>query len=60
MHKLKVGVIGTGNISAAYLNNGKKFDSMEIVACADLDVERARAKAEEFGIRGRLRRRSSG
>jgi Predicted dehydrogenases and related proteins len=52
MHKLKVGVIGTGNISSAYLNNGQKFDSMEIVACADLDVERAKAKAEEFGIRG--------
>ncbi|WP_336789519.1 Gfo/Idh/MocA family protein [Paenibacillus sp. MMO-177] len=52
MQKLKVGVIGTGNISSAYLNNGTKFDSMEIVACADLDVDRARAKAEEFGIRG--------
>ncbi|CAM3277248.1 Gfo/Idh/MocA family oxidoreductase [Paenibacillus lupini] len=52
MDKLKVGVIGTGNISSAYLNNGKKFDSMEIVACADLDVERAKAKAEEFGIHG--------
>ncbi|MUT68656.1 Gfo/Idh/MocA family protein [Paenibacillus sp. NEAU-GSW1] len=52
MSKLKVGIIGTGNISSAYLNNGSQFESMEIVACADLDVARAEAKAEEFGIRG--------
>ncbi|WP_211246756.1 Gfo/Idh/MocA family protein [Cohnella pontilimi] len=52
MEKLKVGIIGTGNISGIYLQNGKRFDSMEIVACADIDVERAKAKAAEFGIRG--------
>ncbi|WP_217596939.1 Gfo/Idh/MocA family protein, partial [Cohnella sp. GbtcB17] len=51
-NKVKVGIIGTGNISGIYLQNGKRFDSMEIVACADLDVARAKAKAEEHGIRG--------
>ncbi|THF79884.1 Gfo/Idh/MocA family protein [Cohnella fermenti] len=50
--KVKVGIIGTGNISGIYLQNGQRFDSMEVVACADLDVERARARGEEFGIRG--------
>lgn len=52
MEKIKVGIIGTGNISGIYLQNGSKFDSMEVVACADLDVERAKAKGEEHGIRG--------
>ncbi|WEK54858.1 MAG: Gfo/Idh/MocA family oxidoreductase [Candidatus Cohnella colombiensis] len=52
MDKIKVGLIGTGNISAIYLQNGSKFDAMEIVACADLDVERAKAKGAENGIRG--------
>ncbi|MFF2481765.1 Gfo/Idh/MocA family protein [Paenibacillus sp. NPDC058071] len=52
MEKMKAGIIGTGNISTAYLNNGSQFDSMEIVACADLDVERAIAKGAEHGIRG--------
>ncbi|MFF2094233.1 Gfo/Idh/MocA family protein [Paenibacillus sp. NPDC058174] len=52
MSKVNVGIIGTGNISSAYLNNRAQFPSMEIVACADLDVARAVAKGEEFGIRG--------
>lgn len=52
MSKVKVGIIGTGNISRIYLENGSKFSSMEIVACADLDVERAKEKGAEYGIRG--------
>ncbi|MBB6638211.1 Gfo/Idh/MocA family protein [Cohnella thailandensis] len=52
MGKIKAGIIGTGNISGIYLKNGSRFDSMEIVACADLDVERAKARAAEYGIRG--------
>lgn len=52
MDKIKVGIIGTGNISGIYFQNGSKFDSMQVVACADLDVERAKARAAEHGIRG--------
>ncbi|THF79880.1 Gfo/Idh/MocA family protein [Cohnella fermenti] len=52
MDKMKVGIIGTGNISGIYLKNGSRFGSMEIVACADLDVERAKVRAAEYGIRG--------
>lgn len=52
MEKIKVGIIGTGNISGIYFQNGKRFESMEVVACADLDVERAKARAAEFGVRG--------
>lgn len=52
LNKLKVGIIGTGNISSIYLQNGSKFEAAEVVACADLDVERAIARASEYGIRG--------
>ncbi|OUS78124.1 oxidoreductase [Paenibacillus sp. MY03] len=52
MNKLKVGIVGTGNISGIYFQNGKRFDSMEVVACADLDMERAAAKAAAHGVRG--------
>ena len=47
---VKVGVIGCGNISGAYFKTNQAFNFFEIVACADLDVERAKAKAQEFGI----------
>jgi len=48
--KVKVGVIGCGAISGAYFRGCEPFDVLEVVTCADLDEDRARAKAEEFGI----------
>ena len=48
--KVKVGVIGCGNISGAYFKGCKPYDILDVVACADLMMERAEAKAEEFGI----------
>ena len=47
---VKVGIIGCGNISGIYLKSGQTFRILDIAACADLDVERARAKAEEYGV----------
>lgn len=48
---VKVGVIGCGTISGIYLKNAKRFNEIiEVVACADLDMDRARARAEEFGV----------
>lgn len=52
MEKIKAGIIGTGNISGIYFENGSKFDAMEVMACADLDVERAKARGEQYGVRG--------
>lgn len=52
MEKIKAGIIGTGNISGIYFENGNRFDALQVVACADLDVERAKAKGEQFGVRG--------
>jgi predicted dehydrogenase len=50
MRKVRIGVIGCGAISGAYLGMAKHFPVVEVAACADLDLERARAKAREFGI----------
>jgi predicted dehydrogenase len=48
--KVKVGIVGCGNISGAYFSTNKNFSFFDIVACADIDLSRARARAEEFGI----------
>ncbi|MEZ4728777.1 MAG: Gfo/Idh/MocA family oxidoreductase [Caldilineaceae bacterium] len=51
MDKVNVGVIGCGKISGIYLKNCSQiFDSLEVVACADLVPELAQARAEEFQI----------
>ena len=50
MQKTRVGIIGCGNISAAYCKILPKFEALEVAACADLDLERARARAAEFKI----------
>jgi predicted dehydrogenase len=47
----RVGIIGCGNISGIYLVNCCKLPGLELAACADLDMGRARAKAAEHGIR---------
>jgi predicted dehydrogenase len=50
MRPVNVGLIGCGNISAAYLRAAPKFDDIRIVSCADLDPARARDRAREFGL----------
>ncbi len=50
MKQTKIGVIGCGNISGAYFTAGQTFKNLKIEACADLDLDRAKAKAEEFKI----------
>ncbi|MGI6706597.1 MAG: Gfo/Idh/MocA family protein [Clostridia bacterium] len=52
MKKVKVGIIGCGNISGIYLQNcSQTFEILDLVACADLIPERAQAKAEEYQIK---------
>jgi predicted dehydrogenase len=48
--KVKVGIIGCGKISPAYFKGCRAFDILDVVACADIDMSRARAKAAEFGV----------
>ena len=50
---MKTGVIGAGFISQIYLQNmTQKFDNLDVIAVADLNIENARKRAEEFGIYG--------
>jgi predicted dehydrogenase len=55
MKKMKAGIIGCGNISEIYAAAGRKFQNLEILACADLDFARAHALAEKHGIPRPLR-----
>lgn len=48
---LGVGIIGCGNISAAYLRLSPMFRAIEIRACADINPAAAKARAEEFDIK---------
>ena len=49
---LGVGLIGSGMISVTYLENMiQRFGILNVVGCSDLIEERAKSKAEEFGIK---------
>jgi len=50
MTKTRIGVIGCGNISKAYFKACKQFPVLDLLGCADLELERARAQAKEFDI----------
>ena len=45
-----IGIIGCGNISGIYLKNLPTFKDLKVAAVADLDLDRAKAKAQEYGI----------
>lgn len=48
--QIKVGLIGCGNISDAYLKAAPQFPILEIIACADIFAAAAETKAETYGI----------
>jgi predicted dehydrogenase len=48
--KVKVGIIGCGNISTQYIKGCRLFDVIDLVACADIDMDRAQATAQEYGL----------
>lgn len=50
MGKITVGIIGCGKISSIYMENCKKFEVIDLVACADIDIQRAQEKASEYDI----------
>ena len=53
MAKLKIGIIGVGGIAQSAHIPGYKAagDQVELVACADVNYERAKQVAESFGFR---------
>ncbi|ACS59424.1 Gfo/Idh/MocA family protein [Rhizobium leguminosarum] len=49
--KLRIGIVGCGNISLAYMRNAPLFRGVEIIACADLNADAAKRRAAEFDLR---------
>ena len=49
--KVKVGIMGCGKISTAYLDGCRRYDVLDVVACSDLIPERAQAQAAKYGLR---------
>lgn len=47
---MRVGILGCGHVSDQYLHGCAPFDELEVVACADADVARARRQAATYGI----------
>ncbi len=45
-----IGVIGCGQISSIYMEAPHTFDILNIIACADIDMEKAHAQAKRFSI----------
>jgi predicted dehydrogenase len=50
MAPMRIGIVGCGTISAAYLRNLTGSPEVTVVACADLVLERAKERAAEFGV----------
>lgn len=48
--KIKIGIIGLGKICDQYFKGCRAYEILEIVACADLDLARARARATEYAV----------
>jgi len=47
---MNIGIIGCGNISNQYLRNAADYDNVTVAACADLNMDAARAQAEKYGV----------
>ena len=50
MSSVKTGIVGCGTISGRYFEAGQKFPIFDVVACADLYIDRAEEKAREFDV----------
>jgi predicted dehydrogenase len=47
---VRIGLIGCGAISGAYLTHARAFPILQFTACSDIDLEKAKAKALEFQV----------
>ena len=50
MSTTRVAIIGAGNVSDEYLRALTSYPDLTVTAIADLDVARARAQAEKYGV----------
>lgn len=49
--RVKVGLIGCGNIAPAYVKGCRQFGILDVTACADLNPAAAESLAGEYGLR---------
>src|SRR5258707_7805204 len=49
--RARIGIIGAGNISEAYLRLAKVYGNLEVAAVADIVPAAAKARAEQFSVR---------
>jgi len=47
---MRIGLVGCGNISDIYLQNGPRFRDIVFAACADLSADAANRQAERYAI----------
>lgn len=47
---LRIGIVGCGNISLAYLTNAPLFSGIQMVACADLNAEASALRARNYEL----------
>ena len=47
---LKIGLIGCGHIAETYFRSQKYFNNIEIISCADTNVEASKKCAQEYNI----------
>jgi len=48
--KTNIGIIGCGKISSIYFETLRTFDILNVLACADIYIERAQEQAKRYGI----------
>jgi len=54
MSKLRIGIIGAGNIARDHLRSYKQCDDVEVVAICDINEDVLNEKGDEFGIEKRF------
>jgi predicted dehydrogenase len=52
MSVLEAVLVGCGAMSRAWLEAARQIDSLSIVGLVDIDLDRARSRAAEFGLKG--------
>ena len=48
--KIKIGIIGTGNISTAHISGYLQNQDVELYALCDINEERVKAMGEKYGV----------
>jgi predicted dehydrogenase len=48
--RTKIGFVGCGNISDTYFKVAQSFPTLDVMACADVNMDRARSQAAKHGL----------